>query len=129
MDYIAQFTPLQQEVLKLAYRFRGIKQTEIAAILKMSKSSVNECFKSKELQEALAYLDRDLYGRLNKLRDLAADHYEKTLSDPAADPWLKYYMSRDLLSAPVQAKTLLPPAPTIDDLVVVDENQGKAEKL
>ena len=130
-NILAQFSPIQQEIIKVAFRYRGLSQSEIARVLGIDRQKINYHFKKKELQEILARLSKDIFGRLDHLRDLATDHYENVLKDPNADPWLKYYMSRDIMSSTLQSKFMAPKAPEIESLLIVDESQRdkKPEQL
>lgn len=120
---LGQFSHTGQRIIKLKFKHRRLSQGEIAKILDLSHGNVNRHFDDARMASVLAWLDKDIYGQVDDLRQLALDNYKKILSDPTVDEWIKYHASRDILGPILQSKAALPAAPSIERLVFTDASQ------
>lgn len=125
-EIMALLSPIQREIVKLKFQHPRLSQSQIATLLGIGKSAVTNHFSRRELNELLALIERDVFQRIDDLRDRALTRWEEMLANKATPEWIVHAICRELIGPVLQSKNALPPPSEIGKLVFEDE--GRPDK-
>lgn len=120
---LAKLSAIEREIVKVKFKFPRMNQAEIGKMLGLTRQAINKHFSNDELNAILMVLERDVFERIDHLREQALSKWETMLANKATPDWIQHSICRELLGPVLQSKTTLPAPAEIKKIIFDDESR------